>query len=593
MQHSASGAGTPAQRTLVPAELLVVPHRDETRRIDRWDCAHVLDPWLRRLGRQEALCRWVLGRLAAVFLRLKGHQGLGFARLGDYTRERLGLGAREVQELARVATRLDALPPLARAFESGALSWAHVRLLTRIATSDDATAWVEIASGLTVRELAERLRASGQTAEAPTGPAAVPPDDDNAVDGEPALRIRISCPHRVRTAWRDAIELARCMAGEELAVWQAAEAIAAEGLATQPAVDGVAGPWPEPGWRYPGATEELPTAADARWLPVADAAPVDLTMLAGCESLDACTLDARMRAALQAMARTDWQLGRLLRLFFDLRLERVFGFASGAAYVTERLGCSTRKARALVALERRGFTAPELLGTYRAGRLSWLRALTLLAVVSERTAPAWIARAQEVTLRRLADEVDWALAARDGLEPVAPPPPDADLRAEPRQVCSPGTWAPCDDQVTFVGPAAVVALLRAAIAAFARPSDVPWQGLDRLLRSVTAEWKGQPRHRDPIFARDGWRCAVPACTSRRNLHDHHLLFRSRGGGNARDNPITVCVWHHLHGIHAGRVRAWGRAPNGVHWEVGVTGTGALGRAPLLRTLGDRYMASVG
>jgi hypothetical protein len=43
---------------------------------------------------------------------------------------------------------------------------------------------------------------------------------------------------------------------------------------------------------------------------------------------------------------------------------------------------------------------------YRAGRLSWLRALTLLAVVSERTAPAWIARAQEVTLRLLADEVD-------------------------------------------------------------------------------------------------------------------------------------------------------------------------------------------
>ncbi len=572
----------PDQRTLVPPELLVVPHRDETRRIDHWDCAQVLDPWLRRLGRQEAVCRRVVGRLAAAFLRLRGYQRLGFARLGDYTRERLGQGAREVQELARVATRLDAMPPLARGFELGVLSWAHVRLLTRIASSEDAAAWVEQASGLTVRELARRLSTTDHTAKAAAGPAAVPPDDD-AIDGEPAVPFRVSCPRRVRVAWQQAVELARRVAGEELAMWEAAEAIAAEGLAAQPPPDDVAGPWPEP--RSRGTTTELLNAAEARWLPVADAAPTDVeALLVGCESLDARALDSRMRAALQAMARTDWQLGRLLRLFLDLRLERVLGFASGSAYVTERLGCSTRKARALVALERRGFTAPELLDAYRAGRLSWLRALTLLPVVSERTAPAWLARAQEVTLRRLADEVDWALAARDGLEPVAPPPPDATLASVGRQMCSPGTWAPCDDHVRFVGPAAVVALLRVAIAAFAQPSDAPWQGLERLLRHVTAEWDARPRHRDPIFERDGWRCVVPACTSRRNLHDHHLLFRSRGGRNTRDNRITVCVWHHL-GIHGGRVRGWGHAPEGVHWELGIE----VGRAPLLRTWGDRYV----
>jgi len=28
---------------------------------------------------------------------------------------------------------------------------------------------------------------------------------------------------------------------------------------------------------------------------------------------------------------------------------------------------------------------------------------------------------------------------------------------------------------------------------------------------------------------------------------HHLFFRSRGGGNARTNRITVCAWHHLAG----------------------------------------------
>ncbi len=625
-----------SQSPAVPPELLRVPAREETRRVDRWDCAHVLDPWLRRLARQDALARQVAGRLAAAFLRSKGHRLLGFARLGDYTRERLGLGAREMQELARVATRLSALPSLARAFETGRLSWAHVRLLTRVAEPEDAAAWVERAAGCTVRLLAAQLRAARRAADAgdaagsddsaavangpaaiatgaaaadpgpaaaatgpaaaATGPAAAAserngeltadPLDDDTIDGEPPVRFRVACPQRVRAAWRHAIELARRMAGEEFVVWEAAEAIAAEGLAAGPAPDDVATPWPEQGWQGAGAATETPNAAQARWLPVTDAAPVDLEALAaGCESLDARALDARMRAALQAMARTDWQLGRLLRLFLDLRLERVFGFASWSAYVTERLGCSTRKARALVALERRGFTAPELLDAYRAGQLSWLRALTVLPVVSESTAPAWLERAQAVTLRRLADEVEWALAARDGLEPVAPPSLDADLAAVPRQVCSPGSWAPCDSDIAFVGPAAVVALLRTAIAAFARPSDVPWQGLERLLRHVTAEWTAQPRHPDPVFSRDGWRCAVPACTSRRNLHDHHLLFRSRGGGNTRDNRVTVCAWHHLHGIHGGRVRAWGHAPAGITWELGV----APGRPPLLRTCGDRYV----
>lgn len=576
----------------MPPELLVVPHRDESRRIDRWECAHLLDPWVRRLARQEALARRVLGRLAVRFLAIRGHHRLGFARLGDYTRERLGLGAREVQELARVTRRLAALPPVAHAFDAGVLSWAHLRLLTRVATPDDAAAWVARASGLTVRALEAQLRAAGQA-------AAVAATDEEAIDGEPVVHVRVACPRRVRVAWQEAVELARRMTGEEFAVWEAAEVIAAEGLSAAGAHPHY--PDPPPDHRGPigsGALDGTGNGAKAtaagsgsatttvpRWLPVADAAPADLDAIAAdCEALDAHALDARMRAALAAMARTDWQLGRLLRLVFDLRLERVLGFPSAAAYVRERLGCSTRKVRSLVLLERRGFVAPALHEAYRTGNLSWLRALLLLAVVHERTEAAWLARAREVTLRRLGDEVDWALAAGDRLTPVAPPPLDADLEIAPRQLCSPGEPAPCDHQVTFAGPTAVASLFRAAIAAFSRTAELPWQGLERLLRHVMAEWLGQPRHRDPVFARDGWRCAVPGCTSRRNLHDHHVVFRSRGGSNVRDNRITVCVWHHLHGIHAGRVRAWGRAPADVHWEVGVE----AGRPPLLRTHADRY-----
>jgi hypothetical protein len=66
-----------------------------------------------------------------------------------------------------------------------------------------------------------------------------------------------------------------------------------------------------------------------------------------------------------------------------------------------------------------------------------------------------------------------------------------------------------------------------------------------------------------------------------------VVYRSRGGGNARDNRVTVCAWHHLRGIHQGRVRAWGTAPDDITWELGIL----PGYAPLLRLRGDEYLES--
>ena len=221
---------------------------------------------------------------------------------------------------------------------------------------------------------------------------------------------------------------------------------------------------------------------------------------------------------------------------------------------------------------------------YPDGKLSAVRALTLLPVVTEDTAAVWVSRAQEVTVRRLNDEVEWALAGRDGLAPVLPPPSGAALSEW--QTCARPEWELADSQITFTAPASVVALFRTVVLAFTDRPDWYWIGCERLLRHVQDEWRAQPRHRDPVFERDGWRCTVPACSSRRNLHDYHVLFRSRGGDNARDNRVTVCAGHHLHGIHAGRIRAWGAAPDRITWELGVR----PGRPPLLRLEGDRYVA---
>jgi len=310
--------------------------------------------------------------------------------------------------------------------------------------------------------------------------------------------------------------------------------------------------------------------------------PEEIANLASdCDRLDAFALDARIRQVLQAQRRIDWQLGRLLH--------RALGFRSVAAYARERLGLSPSKVHGLVAVERKALEVPDFGSAYEAGNLSWVRALTLLPVIAERTAAAWTARAEAVTVRRLVAEVEWSLDQCDAssamVVPAEPPPAGHDLGVDgERQMRASREGSPADAEIAFAGPASVVALLHAAMAAFRKAGDPRWAAFERLLEHVAGEWEAQPRHRDPVFARDRWRCAVPACGARSNLHDHHIQFRSQGGDNAHDNRVTVCAWHHLRGIHAGLVRASGSAPGNVRWDLGLR----PGYPPLLTFIGDTY-----
>jgi len=413
---------------IVPAEVLVPPET-HGRGFRHDDAALVIDGYLRRLTAQDAHCRAVLGRLARAFLRRRGQHVLGFARLGDYARERLGRSARELQSLAAVTERLEALSAIRDAFEGGEISWTQVRLLVAVATPETERAWLELARGRTVRALAAVIRAAGRSDAH---------EDEEDGDAEPRVRFRLRCPRRVARLWQETVELARRMAGAELTQGQAAEAIAAEGLSAQPPS---AETWPEPPPRPdapPGPEETVASfAPDLDWDAVREAIPAEVESLAiGCEGLDPFALDARMRAVVHARQRIDWQTGRLLRVFLDRRLYRLMGFSSAGRYLAERLGSSTRKARALVALERKSWQAPAFGEAYRAGDLSWVRALTVSPIVTEDTAAAWVSRAQEVTVRRLSDEVEWALCGRDGLAPVAPPTSRGDARPV-ANVCAP------------------------------------------------------------------------------------------------------------------------------------------------------------
>jgi len=626
---------------IVPEEFLYSVLSEDNRGIDRDDAARVLDGYLWRLSRQDALGRRALGRLAAGFLDRRGHCRLGFARVGDYASERLGISGRELHSLAQVAAKLDELPDLARAFETGSLNWTKLRSVAPLATPDTQRDWIAVAVRSTSREMAtiikEVHRCGGEmsvlTLDALDTINAT--DDPDVVDGEARLVLRLPCPVRMRSLWRRVRKLARQMAGSDIAHWQAVEAVAAEGLSAAPV----------PGSEEPGSTErsalsvlepqpvitrratDSDTSDGAPLLPAEleehdliglrdeldqvlpdDALPQHVEHLCeGTDALSAHELDRRMREVIDAMRKIDWQMGCLLRVFMDLHLFYPAGFATSAEYLTERLGLSVRKARDLTRIERAGFRgATELTDAYRTGRLSLLRALALLPVVSERYAGAWVERASQVTLRRLTDEVEWArdMYDRSGQwASIAPPALGAELdfsRAQlerqmrahlsPTMVESILTRTPeLDSEITFSGPQSVMDLLCDAITAFRGPGEPPWRGLERLLEHVRATWENVPRHRNPIHARDGWRCRVPACSSRMRLQEHHLVFRSRGGGNQQANRASVCAWHHQVGLHQGPVRAWGDARGEIHWQLGVDRE----RGPLIEVRNDVYVGVEG
>jgi hypothetical protein len=350
-----------------------------------------------------------------------------------------------------------------------------------------------------------------------------------------------------------------------------------------------------------------PAAVDPGEIEAPEPSPFVAALVAGCEEADARELDRRLRRAV-ALERT--LLARLGPRLLELAADKGFrdlGFTSLDAWARERLGMARSKARALLRLERACRRSAALRRAWRSGALSWSKAQGLVAVVlaegSAPWVPAWLARAAEVTVRRLEDDVDHALATGE-LDPAALPalptsPTDAVAMAFPAGVqtgdvtrdavehASAGP-APRPDwrwrnRVRIHGPVAVVRLLRACLFTVqrrierraGRPSS-QGEALEALLDHVLESWRVAayggagpraipPEHR--VFARDGWRCVVPGCSSFRNLHAHHVRFRSAGGGDEPANLVTLCAPHHQRCLHAGTVRIRGAAPHRLRFEM--------------------------
>jgi hypothetical protein len=450
-----------------------------------------------------------LGALAEAVVQHRAHEKLGFRCLGDWSRERIGVGARAVREWARVWRALRDLPRLRAAVLAGEISWTVARKIVALATPENEAECLETVRGRSVRAveaMIEALRAVEEPAGAP-----------EAADDEERVRVRIECSAHLATKWAAAVELARRASGEQLSVWEAAEAIATEAASalgspeveedrsderlpsrSRPSREGSsdcglrAVRWPWLRWDGRSGTQEAERVESH----VRDARPLEL--------------DRRFRQATAFLQRIDFEIGRILRQILERGLYRELGFGTFEDYVVERMDLSPRTARRLVRLAR----APEAVATaFREGRITLLAAEAIM-----RGAPL----DETVTLRKLQEQV----------------PPEIDF------------WA----------PPAVARLFLAMVARVV---------LERLLDHAIATWLAMAQPGHEVFERDGWRCTAPACSARRNLHRHHIVYRSHRGSDEPWNLTTLCAWHHQRGVHGGALRVWGRAPDGLLFELPV------------------------
>ena len=438
---------------------------------------------------------------------------------------------------------------LREAVVRGEGGFAVARLVVGLATPETESACLETVRGRTLRAVEAIVRAVRECERAGAAVAgargvdptpAAPGADEEPDEGR--VRVHLSCTPREVRLWHAALELARRMAGESLPVWGCAEWIAAEaasglGMSEVKAARSEGSP---PGAAGPEARESIAPGPGELALPrlgwraVRPQPPSSIAALAcGVDGCSAREIDRRLREVLAFLQQIDLEMGRILRQMVDRRLFRELGCESLERYAAERLDCSPRTARRLVELARLEHRAPPVADAYRTGGLSAFQASTLARVVDHASARAWVERARRMTLRRLEDEADAALARR-------------------------GRAA-----IAFHAPRPVAALFLGMV----RRAG----SLESLLLHAIAAWldAGSAFEDYADFERDGFRCAVPGCTARRELQSHHIQFLSAGGPDEAWNRITLCAYHHLRGVHAGTVRIRGRAPERLVFELGV------------------------
>ncbi len=585
-----------------------------------------IDAELSRVAHQESALRLRLGQALEVLGRTEGFRALGFSSLSGYALERAERGGRWVEVSRALTRRLEPLPLLRAALESGVISWSMAQLLVRVAQPGDEAEWLALARGHTLRWMRCYLEQRGMVR---SGEA----DNENEAKAEAAAieaemeeeRCRLSITVNREDAWLFEATCSLLAALETKDAGEQIEALLAEAQETLLAA------LPSGALRV----EELPPNSPAyeRWREqlrqwraeaerrceqrLADAQQstgpaAEVVERAPLDELSTRELDTVVREVAEALAQRELKLARLLLALHRAGGWRRLGYATERQYARERLGMSRSSLLARRALGLSLESLPAVASALHAGRLGMEAALLVARIACPGTEAAWLERAQQRTIKHLRQEVAAAqMAVRMSGQRDCPPPLPAELDAVQeleRVVRSGGTGSKRALHVTEgsgAWPAMLKSLqswirngvqLSAGTSAVAQAGRVSlrllvsrevrawWRALEAqctrwLPRGVSwlrfaclcvwESWRhllGVPVAYGRIYLRDRYQCSSPVCC-REDVTPHHLTFRSAGGGEEDENLLSLCTWCHLFGVHGGTIRAQGRASS-IEWELG-------------------------
>jgi hypothetical protein len=523
----------------------------------RDDAALLLDGLLVRLARGRGALEVAIGDGLAALSEGDRALRLGYASLGDYARERLGIAGSTAEKLARLARALRERPLLAAAVRRGEVSARKAETIVPLARGEDEGAWVARAKAETVRALEAAVQSER-------------PRSADDTDDERWERVFVAS---LAPGARERLDRALALAGKELGAtaprWQRIEALCTEFLGAHPVP--ARGERPD-GTRHP--TAEAERDALKAWLEKETAQWEFLESIEPCPApatalddgalpgprADPFRLDEDLLRLAGVRARWDEVFGHVAMLLRMCGVWRDMHFVSFAHYCAERLGMAERTVGQRIALERRLYELPALRRALREGRLSYEKARLVARAASDDAAAAgWIDRAAGLPCVALRREVE-------AQEEAAPPPAPGD-GAGPQMCARPALDLRLPTRVAALLDDAFQAA-RAAAGRWLRPGEC----LDALARHFLETWDAALAQRGTlprrVLARDRGFCQVPGC-SRAASHAHHVLYRSLGGDDDPANLVSLCAAHHLHGVHLGWLRVRGRAPDGLTWELGV------------------------
>jgi hypothetical protein len=449
---------------------------------------------------------------------------LGYSNIQDYAREELGINASTAAKMERLARRLRELPLIRQAVRCGLLTTRKAEIIAPVAKGNEVH-WLALAQELTVRGLKAEVKG--------------PPDPDE----ERWVKLSTRMPPEQRSVIDVALGLAGMVLEKPTA--STAERIAAwcqeyMGSSTAPPEDPVDDLLFTPEDDVAVLQQHLETVSGG-WRHLDKGSPVQAPAESG--ETDPWRLDAEIKGHLGTRKSWDDAFGHLAMLFRSIRGWDHLGFGSFGQYCEEALGMSERTVAQRVALERGLVQNPLLRTALAEGRISYEKARLIARDAPPEQVPQWIARAEHVTCIDLRRELE---------------------RKSEAQMCARG-------ELSVWMPESIASLLKGTFRAL-RAAAKRWMWAEQCLFSLAMHFVEVYEHllekartlQQRIRIRDGHCCKVPGC-SRPSVHAHHIIPKSQGGTDDDWNLVSLCASHHLNGIHGGRIRVTGRAPDALTW----------------------------